>query len=71
MWNDQNLQMLTTLWRDGYSYAKIAANIGCSRSAVCAKVQRIGLKRGHKLSGNIFRQSRGCRESATDDRRQV
>jgi len=25
-----------------------ALNLGCSRSAVCAKLQRLGLNRGHK-----------------------
>jgi GcrA cell cycle regulator len=40
--------MLRKLWANGQSAAQIAAELGQSRNAVCAKLLRLGLKRGHK-----------------------
>jgi GcrA cell cycle regulator len=49
MWNDANVALLKDLWSRGYSASDIAGKLeGCSRSAVCAKLQRLGLKRAHK-----------------------
>lgn len=47
-WTPAAVKQLTTLWRVGHSAGQIAAKLNCSRSAVCAKLQRLGLKRGHK-----------------------
>jgi GcrA cell cycle regulator len=47
MWNRDAIELLKKLWIDGQSAAQIAAQVGNSRSAVCAKLQRLGLKRGH------------------------
>jgi GcrA cell cycle regulator len=48
MWSDENVKLLTDLWTNGLSAGQIAARLGCSRSMVCAKLQRLGLKRGPK-----------------------
>ena len=48
MWNLANIELLTNLWTAGHSAGHIAGRLGCSRSAVCAKLQRLGLKRGRK-----------------------
>ena len=48
MWNDANVKMLNELWAKGHSAGGIADALGCGRSAVCAKLQRLGLRRGHK-----------------------
>jgi GcrA cell cycle regulator len=36
------------LWASGHSTAQIATRLGHSRNAECAKLLRMGLKRGHK-----------------------
>jgi hypothetical protein len=47
MWNEQQIELLKQLWTEGMSAAQIAAQVGgVSRSAVCAKLQRMALKRG-------------------------
>lgn len=48
MWTPDKIETLKNLWTAGHSAGQIAGQIGCSRSAVCAKLQRMGLKRGHK-----------------------
>jgi GcrA cell cycle regulator len=48
MWDVNNIELLKNLWTAGHSAGQIAGQIGCSRSAVCAKLQRLGLKRGRK-----------------------
>jgi GcrA cell cycle regulator len=48
MWNDVNVALLKKLWTEGQSAGQIAGRLGCSRSAICAKLQRLGLKRGRK-----------------------
>lgn len=44
-WNDERIATLTQLWKDGYSAAQVALQLGCgvSRSAVIGKVHRLGI----------------------------
>jgi GcrA cell cycle regulator len=48
VWNAANVKLLKQLWASGQSAGHAATQLGCSRSAVCSKLQRLGLKRGHK-----------------------
>jgi GcrA cell cycle regulator len=48
MWDAASLALLTKLWAKGHSAGQIASSLGHSRNAVCAKLLRMGLKRGHK-----------------------
>jgi GcrA cell cycle regulator len=48
MWDAASVALLTKLWAKGHSAGQIATRLECSRNAVCAKVLRTGLKRGHK-----------------------
>src|SRR5262245_1326837 len=48
MWDAASVALLRKLWADGRSAGEIASRLGCSRNAVCAKLLRMGLKRGHK-----------------------
>ncbi|MBR1120366.1 GcrA cell cycle regulator [Bradyrhizobium lablabi] len=48
MWDTASIALLRKLWADGHSAGEIASRIGQSRNAVCAKLLRMGLKRGHK-----------------------
>ena len=43
-----NVGLLKKLWVAGKSAAQIARRLGYSRNAVCAKLTRLNLKRGHK-----------------------
>ena len=47
-WNASDVALLTALWTKGNSAGQIADRLGHSRNAVCAKLLRMGLKRGHK-----------------------
>ena len=47
-WDAKDVALLKKLWVVGQSAAQIARRLGCSRNAVCAKLTRLGLKRGHK-----------------------
>ena len=47
-WDAEDIALLKTLWAVGQSAAQIARRLGYSRNAVCAKLTRLGLKRGHK-----------------------
>jgi GcrA cell cycle regulator len=47
-WNAKEIALLKKFWAAGQSAAQIAHRLGCSRNAVCAKLLRMGLKRGHK-----------------------
>src|ERR1700680_1873067 len=47
-WDAEDVALLKKLWAVGQSAAQIARRLGCSRDAVCAKLTRLGLKRGHK-----------------------
>jgi len=47
-WDAKDLATLKKLWTAGQSAAQIAHHLGYSRNAVCAKLLRMGLKRGHK-----------------------
>ena len=47
-WNAEDVALLKKLWAVGQSATEIARRLGCSRNAVCAKLTRLGLKRGHK-----------------------
>jgi GcrA cell cycle regulator len=48
MWDAASVALLKELWASGHSAAQIATRLGHSRNAVCAKLLRMGLKRGHK-----------------------
>jgi GcrA cell cycle regulator len=48
MWDAASVALLKKLWASGHSAAQIATRLGHSRDAVCAKLLRMGLKRGHK-----------------------
>jgi len=48
MWDAASVALLKKLWTNGHSAAQIVTRLGHSRSAVCAKLLRMGLKRGHK-----------------------
>jgi GcrA cell cycle regulator len=47
-WETNDVALLKKLWAVGQSAAQIARRVGCSRNAVCAKLTRLDLKRGHK-----------------------
>ncbi len=47
-WDAKDVARLKKLWAVGQSAAQIARRVGYSRNAVCAKLNRLGLKRGHK-----------------------
>jgi GcrA cell cycle regulator len=47
-WDAKDVALLRRLWAEGRSAAQIARRLGYSRNAVCAKLTRLGLKRGHK-----------------------
>jgi GcrA cell cycle regulator len=47
-WAEEDLAALKRLWSSGQSAAEIAGRLGYSRNAVCAKLTRLGLKRGRK-----------------------
>ena len=44
----KDVALLRKLWAAGQSAGQIARRLGCSRDAVCAKLTRLDLKRGHK-----------------------
>jgi GcrA cell cycle regulator len=48
MWDAASVALLKKLWVGGHSAGQIASRLGHSRNAVCAKLLRMGLKRGHK-----------------------
>ena len=47
-WDAEDVALLRKLWASGHSAAQIATRLGHSRNAVCAKLLRMGLKRGHR-----------------------
>src|SRR5437764_14677147 len=47
-WDTEDVALLKKLWAVGQSAAQIACRLGCSRNAVCGRLTRLGLKRGHK-----------------------
>jgi GcrA cell cycle regulator len=47
-WYAEDVALLKKLWAAGRSAAQIAHRLGYSRNAVCAKLTRLELKRGHK-----------------------
>jgi GcrA cell cycle regulator len=47
-WNEKEVALLRKLWANGQSAGQIAAKLGLSRNAVCAKLLRMGLKRRHR-----------------------
>jgi GcrA cell cycle regulator len=47
-WDAEDVALLKKLWATGRSAAQIARRLGHSRNAVCAKLIRLDLKRGHK-----------------------
>jgi GcrA cell cycle regulator len=48
MWDAACVVLLKELWASGHSAAQIGTQLGHSRNAVCAKLLRMGFKRGHK-----------------------
>ena len=44
----EDVALLKKLWAGEQSAAQIARRLGCSRNAVCGRLTRLGLKRGHK-----------------------
>jgi GcrA cell cycle regulator len=48
MWDAASVALLKNFWAKGHSAGQIAIRLGHSRNAVCAKLLRLGLKRGHK-----------------------
>ena len=47
-WDAEDVALLKTLRTAGESAAEISRILGYSRNAVCAKLLRLGLKRGHR-----------------------
>jgi GcrA cell cycle regulator len=47
-WDAKDVALLKKLWAVGQSAAQIARRLRCSRNAVCGRLTRLGLKRGHK-----------------------
>src|SRR5260370_37200159 len=47
-WDAKEGALLKKRWVVAQRAAQIALLLGCSRNAVCAKLTRLGLKRGHK-----------------------
>ena len=47
-WDAKDAALLEKLWAVGQSASQIARRLGYSRNAVCAKLTRLDLKRGHK-----------------------
>jgi GcrA cell cycle regulator len=47
-WDAEDVALLKKLWAAGRSAAQIARRLGYSRNAVCAKLTRLDLRRGHK-----------------------
>src|SRR6201993_3821053 len=47
-WDAEEVALLKKLWAVGQSAAQIARRLGYSRNAVCAKLTRLDLKRGHR-----------------------
>jgi GcrA cell cycle regulator len=47
-WNPSEVALLAALWAKGHSAAQIAHRAGYRRNLSCAKLARLGLKRGHK-----------------------
>ena len=47
-WDAKNVALLKKLWAVGQSAGQIARRLGCSRNAVCGRLNRLGLKRGRK-----------------------
>ena len=47
-WDAKDVALLQKLWAVGQSAAQIARRLGYSRDAVCAKLTRLSMKRGHK-----------------------
>ncbi|WP_409192440.1 GcrA family cell cycle regulator [Bradyrhizobium sp. RDM4] len=47
-WDERDITLLKELWALGHSAAQIARALGCSRNAVCGRLSRLRLKRGHR-----------------------
>src|ERR1700758_2648105 len=47
-WDAKEVALLQQLWTMGQSAEQIARRLDYSRNAVCAKLTRLGLKRGRK-----------------------
>ena len=49
---NEDVELLKKLWACGQSAGQIAAKLNYSRSAACAKLQRLGLRRSPKQPTN-------------------
>lgn len=69
-WPQERIDLLTKLWQDGLSASQVAAQIGgVTRSAVVAKVHRLGLpKRGQDVAR--MNTARGARVARAVQKRQ-
>jgi GcrA cell cycle regulator len=47
-WDANDVALLKKLWAAGQSASQIARRLGCSRNAVCGRLTRLDMKRGHK-----------------------
>ena len=47
-WDAEDVALLKKLWAVGRSAAQIARRLGYSRNAVCGRLTRLDLKRGHR-----------------------
>src|SRR5258705_11950359 len=47
-WDAKDVALLKKLWAVGQSASQIARRLGCSRNAVCGRLTRLDLKRGHQ-----------------------
>jgi GcrA cell cycle regulator len=47
-WDAKEVALLRKFWANGQSAGQIAAKLGQTRNAVCAKLLRMGLKRRHR-----------------------
>jgi GcrA cell cycle regulator len=83
-WDAKGVALLKKLWAVGQSAAQIARRLGCSRNAICGRLTRFGLKRGHKpptakpkirpvpKAGVVGRLCPpGCKEGVAEDGREA
>jgi len=52
-WNQDRMERLETLYREGMSFSLIADDIGVSRNAVIGKAHRMGLPRRGELTARL------------------
>lgn len=70
IWTEDRVSRLTDLWRQGWTAAQIARDLGreVSRCAVLGKIHRLGLARGLQLKGaasSVVRSRAGAHRPKT------